>query len=85
MNRTLVFFKCPVLAVFAEQHAVAVQCINPDADIGEWFHPEVILDECGVSLDFLNRRALHEQTVAHVLEVGIDFLDSRFAEICDRA
>lgn len=85
MNRTLVFFKCPVLAVFAEQHAVAVQCINPDADIGEWSHPEVILNECGVSLDFLNRRALHEQTVAHVLEVGKNLMDSRSAEISDRA
>ena len=81
----LVFLKRPVLTIFAEQQVVAVEGVDAQTDVGERLHAEVILNECGVRLLAVDGRALHEQTVTLVLELGKDSLAIVLAELRDGA
>ena len=64
---------------------VAVEGVDAQTDIGKWIHAEVVLNECGVRLFLIDGRALHEEAIALMLELGKDGLTIVLAELRDGA
>ena len=64
---------------------VAVEGVDAQTDIGKGIHAEIVLNECGVRLLLINGRALHEEAVALMLELGKNCLPIVLAELCDGA
>ena len=63
-----------MLTIFAEQQVVAVEGVDAQTDVGEGLHAKIIFNECCVRLLLVDGRALNEQTVTFVLELGKDSL-----------
>lgn len=62
---------------------LAVKGVDAQTDVGEGLHSEVILNECGVRLLLIDGRALHEETVTFVLELGVDSCAIALAKLGD--